>query len=109
MADPTPTRNVRRNQSLAHAMALVGSIVATRRGKYLTRNRGLKPTAKFIRPLRGGRNRAEVKSFDDKMSDPAAPPIRPERHVVILPVRTIEIRYRMKGNRQSIFIRLWVN
>ena len=31
------THNVRRNQSLA----LVGSIVATRRGKYLTRDRGL--------------------------------------------------------------------
>src|SRR5262245_59032029 len=67
------THNLRRNQSLALALVLVGSIVATRRGKYLTRNRGLKPTAKFIRPLRGGRNRAEVKSFDDKMSDPAAP------------------------------------
>src|SRR5215813_6380225 len=53
-----PTHNLRRNQSLALALALVGSIVATRRGKYLTRNRGLKPTAKFIRPLRGGRNRA---------------------------------------------------
>src|SRR5262247_1391795 len=52
-----PTHNLRRNQSLD--LALVGSIVATRRGKYLTRNRGLKPTAKFIRPLRGGRNRAE--------------------------------------------------
>jgi hypothetical protein len=33
----SPTHNVRRNQSLA----LVGSIVATRREKYLTRNRGL--------------------------------------------------------------------
>src|SRR5262245_63135431 len=33
------THNVRRNQSLV--LALVGSIVATRRGKYLTRNRGL--------------------------------------------------------------------
>src|SRR5262247_774406 len=55
------------------ALALVGSIVATRRGKYLTRNRGLKPTAKFIRPLRGGRNRAEVKSLgNDKVSDPVA-------------------------------------
>src|SRR5215475_2258139 len=57
------THNLRRNQSLALALVLVlvGSIVATRRGKYLTRNRGLKPTAKFIRPLRGGRNRAEVR------------------------------------------------
>src|SRR5215475_16205848 len=52
------THTLRRHQSLA----LVGSIVATRREKYLNRNRGLKPTAKFIRPLRGGRNRAQVKS-----------------------------------------------
>jgi hypothetical protein len=28
-------------------------------GKYLAGNRGLKPTAKFIRPLRGGRKRAK--------------------------------------------------
>src|SRR5262245_65376403 len=35
------THNVRRNQSLALALVLVGSIVATRHGKYLTRNRGL--------------------------------------------------------------------
>src|SRR5262245_22233150 len=66
------THNLRRHQS----RALVGSIVAPRRGKYLTRNRGLKPTAKFIRPLRGGRNRAWVKSGGkvfghDKLSDPA--------------------------------------
>src|SRR5262245_25032308 len=27
-------------------------------GKYVARDRGLKPTAKFIRPLRGGRKRA---------------------------------------------------
>src|SRR5262249_27007348 len=29
-----------------------------REGKYLARNRGFKPTAKFIGPLRGGRKRA---------------------------------------------------
>src|SRR5262245_65372691 len=58
---PTHSTFVVINPLLALALVLVGSIVATRRGKYLTRNRGLKPTAKFIRPLRGGRNRAEVR------------------------------------------------
>jgi len=37
-------------------------------GKYLAYNRGLKPTAKIIKPLRGGRKRAQMKnSSNDKI------------------------------------------